>query len=247
MANFATAQEIIDQALQELGLGTVNLANTSNDATGYQILGILNALGDELLRVNDWQNLEMIMNFVGDGITDTFPMPADFGRQVNQTQWSTSDQRPLLGPTSPQIWSWTQYGIVSVGVYFRYRILNDVYTMFPIPGAGETFALYYISKNWVAAYVDPSVQPPITPPVYQDKILRPGDTPLFDRRLMVAGVKLKFWAQKGFDTTLLQQEFDYMLKSEKGMNAGAPMISLSSSGNRYLLSFLNVPQGNWNT
>lgn len=232
MPNTATADKIINAACQELGLPPVSLAASANDAIGYQALGLLNALGDELTRVQDWQFLEKVMTFTGDGIADSFPMPADFGRQVNQTQWSTSQKRPMMGPDSPQVWSWSQYGIVSVGVFFRYRILDNEYTVFPIPGAGEEFALYYISKNWV--------QDGANPLVYKDQVIGPNDIPVFDRRVMVAGLKVKLWAQKGFDTTVLQREFDSMLLAEKGQNQGAPLINLSGGSERLLINWQNI-------
>lgn len=232
MPNTATADKIINAACQELGLPPVSLNASANDAIGYQALGLLNALGDELARVHDWQFLEKVMTFTGDGVTDSFPMPEDFGRQVNQTQWSTSQSRPMMGPDSPQVWSWSQYGIVSVGVFFRYRILDNEYTVFPVPGAGEEFALYYISKNWV--------QDGLNPTVYKDQVTGPNDIPVFDRRVMISGLKVKLWAQKGFDTTVLQREFDAMLLAEKGQNQGARVINLSSGGGNVLINWQNI-------
>ena len=124
MPTYATADQIINAAAQELGLPPVSLSSAANDATGFQMLGLLNALGDELVRMKDWQFLEQIMEFTGDGTTTTFPLPDDYGRQINQTQWATKDNRPMRGPDSASVWSWSQYGIVSVGVYYRYRIIS---------------------------------------------------------------------------------------------------------------------------
>lgn len=232
MPNTATADRIINAACQELGLPPVSLNASANDAIGYQALGLLNALGDELCRVQDWQFLERTMNFVGDGITSTFPLPDDYGRQVNQTEWSVSQQRPLMGPDSPQVWSWSQYGIVSVGVFFRYRIVDNRYDIFPLPGLGEEFALYYITKNWV--------QDGLNPLVYKDQVTGPNDIPVFDRRVMIAGLKVKLWAQKGFDTTVLQREFDNMLLAEKGQNQGARVISLTGGNGHLLINWQNI-------
>ena len=232
MSNTATADRIINAACQELGLPPVSLNASANDAIGYQSLGLLNALGDELCRVQDWQFLEKAMTFTGDGVSTSFPLPADYGRQVNQTQWSTSQQRPMMGPDSPQVWSWSQYGIVSVGVFFRYRILDNEYAVFPTPGDGEGFALYYISKNWV--------QDGLNPLVYKDQVTGPNDIPVFDRRVMIAGLKVKLWAQKGFDTTVLQREFDNMLLAEKGQNQGARVISLAGNDGHLLINWQNI-------
>jgi hypothetical protein len=239
MTTFATASDIINTALQELGMGVVSLEAAAADATGYQMLGLLNALGDELLRASDWQLLEKTMTFVGDGVTSEFPLPNDYGRQINQTEWAASDNRPLQGPVSPQVWSWNKYGIVSAGVYFQYRIITNFYNIFPVPGDGTEFALYYISKFWVYVHGD----------IFQslsDRIVNADDVPLFDRRLLIAGLKLKFWAAKGMDTTTLKSEFDYILANEKAATTGAPVVSLTGSNVNPLLGWSNILDGNWN-
>lgn len=230
----ATAIEIINAACHELGLPTVTLNSTTGDTLGTQTLGLLNALGEELVKVHDWQFLEKTMEFVGDGVTDRFPMPADYARQVNQTQWALNQRRPMHGPDSPQMWSWTQYGIVSVGVYFRYRILGNEYAVFPVPGAGEQFALFYIGKNWVI-----DQDPPNDP---KSLITKTGDEVLYDRRLMIAGLKVKLWAQKGFETTVLQDEFSLLLEAVKAQNQGARVIDLSGCDYHMYLNWQNIPE-----
>jgi hypothetical protein len=241
MAMFDTALNIINAASQELGIGVVSLNASSTGNAGYQLLGILNALGEELVRVHDWQNLEKTVDFVGDGVTDSFPLPADWGRQVNQTAWSTSLRQPMIGVLNSQQWSWCNYGIIGTGIYYRYRILDGQFTVFPVPEAGATFSMYYISRNWVKAQ-DQSTAPPT---VYADKVVAGGDIPQFDRRLLINGVKAKFWAQKGFDTTMLQREFNDSLIAEKGQNQGAPMVSLVGGSGFRLVGAQNVPDGSW--
>jgi hypothetical protein len=230
----ATATEIINSAASELGLPTVSLTTSTGDTLAQQSLALLNALGDELIRIHDWQFLEKVMTFTGDGTAASFPLPADFRRQINQTQWDNSGKRPLYGPDSPQMWSWSQYGIVSVGIFFRYRILDNEYAIFPVPGDGTEFDLYYISKNWVIDGIDPQVT--------KDKVTRAEDVPMFDRRLLITGLKVKLWAAKGFDTKNLQEEFNFVLAAEKGQNQGARAINLSGGDQHLYLNYLNIPE-----
>jgi hypothetical protein len=237
MSSYDTAQNIVNAALAELGLPAAQISANYTDPTGFQALALLQALCDDVVRVHDWQNLEKVMTFTGDGVTEEFALPADYGRQVNQTEWATSDQRPMMGPDSPQVWSWVQYGIVSVGVFFRYRILDNTYRVFPIPAAGEEFALYYISKYCVRDGTDANV--------YKEKIVTGSDIPLFDRRLLTAGLKVKFWAHTGFDTTVLQREFNYILANEKAQVQGAKVLNLSSNGGPALIGWQNVPDGTY--
>jgi len=228
---------IVNQALQELGLPQV-LTTTSalDDQTGFQLLGLVNALGTQLVKAHDWQFLEGVVEITCDGIDNEFDLPSDFGRIVNQTQWATSMKRPMYGPMSPQGWSWTQYGIVSVGVYYRYRILRNKFCVFPTPAAGEKINFYYISRNWV--------YDPITDE-YFDKVTQDTDEPLFDQFLMTAGCKYKLWNAKGMDATDLGNQLSYMIEAEKAQSQGAPVLSLDSAWNSFYISGRNVPDGSW--
>lgn len=234
----ATAQEIITAAGQELGLevGAVGTLQTGN--TGEMALALLNSLGEDCVRVHDWQFLQFVAGFSGDGVNSTFPMPDDYGRTVNQTQWANNMKRPMTGPLTPQQWGWTQYGIVSVGVFYRYRIHLNEMEVFPAPGVGETFNFYYISKNWV---FDPVAQ------AYKDKITLGTDQPVFDRRLMITGLKQRLWGQKGFDTSVLQREFEFNLNAEKGQSQGAQILNLGGSMDTFYLNpLINITDGGWN-
>lgn len=233
----ATAQDIINAATQELGLPIPAVFSGNDDQIGYQAIGLLNSLGDELVRVHDWQFLEQVESYVGDGIATDFPLPADFARIVNQTAWDTNNRRQMIGPLNAQQWAWTQYGIVSVGVYYRYRILGNKFTVYPTPPVGEIFDLYYISKNWVEIGN--------TPGTYRDTVLAANDIPVFNRRMLVAGVKYKLWGAKGLDTTSLGPEFDYVLKTEMAQNQGASVINLTSQPMFHYIDGSNVPDGTW--
>jgi len=79
---------------------------------------------------------------------------------------------------------------------------------------------------------------------YLDKIVLDNDVPQFDRRLLIAGLRNKLWAAKGLDTTLLAQEFNYMLNIEKAQMQGARVINLAGNSSCPLIGWGNVPDGN---
>ena len=241
MAVRASVLTIVNQALQEIGLPQVETTiSPFDDQTGFQTLGLVNALGTQLVKVHDWQFLEKSQQYVGDGIASEFDLPADFGRIVNQTQWTSTNRRPMFGPVSPQGWSWVKNGIVSVGVYYRYRILDNKFQVFPIPALNEKIDFYYISRNWV---FDPDIAPSGG---YKDKLTKDNDEPVFDNFMMCAGVKYKLWAAKGMEAAELGREFEYMVTAEKGQTQGAPVISLNRQWDYLYISGQNVPDGSWN-
>ena len=233
----ATAFEIGVRATTELGLSAPIVGNDTTSQLGLQMGALLNSLGEDLIREHDWQLLLSGATFVGDGVTDEFDMPADFGRIVNQTLWSTNYRLPAVGSLSPQQWGWTQFGIVSVGIYYRYRIANDKIQVFPVPSAGDTFNFYYVSKNWVDQYGTGTLV---------DSITDSYDVPLFDKALMIKGLKLRLWGQKGFDTTALAEEYNRYVAMLKAQEQGSPVLQLSGQYSDILLnSTRNIPEGNW--
>lgn len=232
-----TAQEIADRACGELGLPSSNIDPSIVDQIGTQSRSLMNALGDDLLRVNDWQFLEGEATITGDGVTTEFSLPADYARVVNQTVWSASDKLPGIGPVTPQTWGWLQHGLLSTSVFYRYRILSDKIAIFPTPTPGEEIKFFYIKKNWVRD------QDGVT---LKDQITVPSDVPLFDRSIMIAGLKLRLWGQKGFDTTILAQEFNFILEGYKSQNAGAEVVNLSGRDRGFLIDpHLNIKEGDW--
>lgn len=238
MGTLATAQEIVDRATDELGLARVELISGLMDQVGIQSLALMNSLGEDLVRVHDWQFMEKTATFVGDGFATAFALPSDFGRIVNQTAWSVGQRRPLAGPTSPQKWGWLQMGLVSGDILYRYRILADRLEIFPTPGKDERIKFYYISKRWVLAGDGTG---------YNDTLVNNTDKPLFDRSLMIKGVKARLWAQKGFDTSVLAREYNDTLQAIKAQDQGAPTIYLSDRGDFSLISGRNIPDGDWRT
>lgn len=237
MGTLATAQYIVDRACDELGIERTELLTGLVSQIGMQSMSLLSSLGEDLVRIHDWQFLEKTATLQGDGLRNLFPLPADFGRVVNQTAWSTSNRMPMKGPISQRQWGWLQFGIISVGVYYRYRILADKFEVFPIPPEGEQIKFYYISKNWVIAGDSTG---------YVDSITTNADKPLFDRSLMIKGLKARLWAQKGFDTSVLAREYNDSLMAIKAQDQGAPDIKLSGSDGVFLIdSARNIQEGNW--
>lgn len=237
MAILATAQQIIDRAHAELGLPSSTVGSSLQGQTTGQMLNLINALGDDCVKIHDWQFLQFQQEYTGDGVQSEFDLPADYGRVVNQTVWAANDKRMLYGPLNAQQWGWTQYGIVSTGIYYRYRILHNKFVVFPTPPNGAKFAFTYISKNWV---IDGLV-----PTTFKDTVEIGEDTPMFDRGLMIAAAKKRLWDIKGFDTTTLSAEFRHLLEAETGQNQGAPTLYLGKPAGYHLIDVSNVPDGSW--
>jgi hypothetical protein len=172
----------------------------------------------------------------GTGVTLTFAQtkdafPADYQRIIDRTQWDKSKHWEMLGPESPQQWQWLKSGYIATGPRIRWRILGNTFQIWPGVSTSEYLGFEYVSKYWVT---DVSGTP-------KGSFTSDTDTCQFDDRLMVAGLKLKYFGIKGFETQILQAEYDAILSSIKGEEQGAPMLSFAPRLSSYLLGPENIP------
>ena len=68
-----------------------------------------------------------------------------------------------------------------------------------------------------------------------------GDIYLFDRRLMVAALKLAYQEEKGFDTTAALGRYQAALDAAKAADGAAPRLSFSPRPQFKLIDGSNVP------
>ena len=58
---------------------------TSSEQFEMEIVDLLNVVARDICRINDWQGLTKMETYVGDSVTDSFPMPSDYDRQLVNT------------------------------------------------------------------------------------------------------------------------------------------------------------------
>lgn len=164
-----------------------------------------------------------------------YPLPADWKKQIPQTEWDRTNRWPLMGPQSPQSWQSFKSGIVYAGPNERFRILGNAITLNPPPPAGLLLAFEYVSKNWIVG-VDGTAKSAFT---------ADSDTTIYDDSLMVLGLKVLFLQAKGLDFSLEGGQFTTLLAQCKAQDASAPALSTSGRRTGRFLSNCNVPDGSW--
>jgi hypothetical protein len=160
-----------------------------------------------------------------------YAFPVDYQRIIDRTQWDKSKHWEMLGPESPQQWQWLKSGYIATGPRIRWRILGNTFQIWPGVSTSEYLGFEYVSKYWVNDVSG----------VAKGSFTADTDTCQFDDRLMVAGLKLKYWGIKGFETQILQDEYDSILSSVKGEEQGSAMLSLAPRLSSYLLGPENIP------
>lgn len=166
-----------------------------------------------------------------------YPMPSDYDRQIDRTHWDKSKHWEMLGPETAQQWEWLISGYISTGPRIRYRIFGDYFQIWPQVTTNEVLGFEYISKAW-ARDVDGN---PI------NSLTADTDYTVFRPRLMVLGLKLKYFEIKGFDTTALYRDYRRELDIAMANDSGSATLSLAPKVSSVLIGYENIPDSGYGT
>jgi hypothetical protein len=199
------------------------------------MLALLTALGDELSDGTFyWQELTREYLFNLSPTVTTYALPADFVRTIPGTQWDRTTRFPLNGPVTPQTWQWLKsWGVVASPLY-QWRPIRDQFQITPAPGSATTdqMVLEYVSSQWI--YDPIGVQ-------YRDNFVIDSDVTVFDNRLMIAGLKMKFLRAKELPNGEATNEYNKAFEAAKGGDNGGKVLDISFTPAPYLLSDDNIP------
>jgi len=165
-----------------------------------------------------------------------YPLPSDWKKQIEQTEWDRTNRWPLMGPQTPQAWQSFKSGIVYAGPRERFRILGNTIALNPPPPSGLVLSFEYISSAYVVS-ADGTT--------YKTSFTEDTDNCLFDDSLMVEGLKVAFKQAKGLDVTFELSRFNILLENCKAQDRSAPKLSLTPRNGAVLLTTQNIPDGNW--
>lgn len=231
----ATLLQLIQDATDELGLNRPGIVASSQDQDVRQLQALANAAGNELVKAWEWNVLLSEYTFSTTGAA-TYALPSDYDRLVNGTQWDRTSRWPGIGPTSSQGWAWLKGQQIASVPRYRFRILGNLFTVYPTPASGYTYSYEYVKKNWIVA------SDGVT---YKSRFTADDDVHLFDDRLMVLLLKAKYKGAKGLDSTIEFQEFKERLEMCCSQDKAAPKLSLGPQIIDPLLGMQNIQDGNW--
>lgn len=178
----------------------------------------------------------------GSGVSLTFSqtlyvLPSDYDRLVDKTDWDKSKHWEMLGPETGQQWQWLKSGFISTGPRIRYRVLGGFFQIWPPAGIADYLGWEYVGKNWVLAAADT-----VTPS--KSSLTVDTDTCIFNDRLMVLGLKHKYFQVKGFGDIYFT-EYMNELSRAKAYEAGSPTLSLAPRLTEVLITHQNVPDSGY--
>lgn len=132
-----------------------------------QLLSIFESIGNNLRnRPQNWPQLKRSWTFTT--VTDQrrYRLPGDFYRILESSQWDTTNNWPLVGPTSDARMSLRQYSVIGLTTQKAYRLIGPTAHLystspysqrsagsFEIDPAGDNdtdeLFLGYVSCNWI--------------------------------------------------------------------------------------------------
>ena len=104
-----------------------------------------------------------------------------------------------------------------------------------LTSTNEYLGFEYITTNW--AFDSSGNQIP--------QFVSDSDTCCFPDRLMVLGIKKKYFEIKGFDTSAFQRDYDMQLNIAKANDQGSPTLSLAPRTANVLIGWENIPDSNY--
>lgn len=227
-----------------------NIPDTSLLSAGiFSISGDYIPVGSRILTVDSATQVTMTMQSTGTQVganilfaKDMYPEPDGFDRFINRTWWDRTNRWQLLGPLSPQIDQWHLSGIVAFGPRRFFRQVGpgpNTYRIWPPPAElVNPLQLVFEYQTNQRVRVNGSQTE------FSFFFENDTDVPLLDDRLIIAGIKWRFWEQKGFNWLSKRKEYDDMVDRFISRDGGASTLSLvRDSRDDFLISSANVQDG----
>ena len=160
-----------------------------------------------------------------------YDLPFDFETITNRTQWDKTKHWEALGPEDAQQWQWLKSGYISTGPRIRWRILDNQFQVWPPMNTNEYLGWEYKSKGWARSATGE----------VKNSFTADTDTTVLDDRTVVLLTKMKYWGIKGFDTTVVAQDYQRVLSIAKANDKGAPNLSFAPYPSKVLIGYANIP------
>lgn len=204
-----------------------------------QIHALLNEVLEDLCDRWTWQALTREAVFTTVAGEDQGPItalaPSGFLRVSQDTIFNRTLRLPLYGPLMPQQWQALK-ALPTTGPFYKYRIRGGRLLFNPPAAEGHECAFEYASSFAVVSSNGNT---------YRATFEVDGDTCLLDERLVQAGLRWKWKAEKGFDYAEEFRRYEEMANNAAGRDATKPKLDMGG-GNGDFRPGIWVPSGNWN-
>ena len=245
MTNFATFQTLLQQVCAMLNLAVPADPVGSTDPNLIMMRTAANLSSLEMLNAYEWSQLTKMGEITveapppvtpGEAVEVGFPLPGDFYRFIDQTQWNDSMRFPAVGPVAPQGWMTYMVFPISANFTLTWQIRqNQIYFLNPPPPPGQGFRFMYLSQALV--------QDADNPDLYKNVATKAGDTFQLDGILMTLLTRMKWLEARGFDSATALRDFILAFDSRIGAEKGANILNMAGGRHDYpYIGIGNLPE-----
>lgn len=231
-----TLLSIVQDVCNECGLPEPSSVISNTDGTVRQLLALSNRSGKMLAQRFPWQELVTSTTFTttaaeNQGTVES-KMPG-FNWYIYQTMWNRDTRMQVWGPLYPEEWQFLKAATVT-GPFPDFRIQGKNLYMLPIPTAGQTIGVEYVSRYWCESSGGTD----------KEKWTVDTDVGILSEDLLTMDLKWRFKAAKGFDYAEDFREAEIAINNAMARSGGRQVLNMAEP--KHALWGLSVPEGSWN-
>jgi hypothetical protein len=223
------------------GSATMTLSSTASIDTTYGIQGAGINQACYVNTVTDGTHIVLSQPATSTNTSQTYTltkvkyaMPSDYDRQIDNTHWDKTKHWQMLGPETAQQWEWLISGYISTGPRIRYRIFGSYFQIWPFVAAAETIGFEYITNTWALSNAG----------VPKTSFTVDSDTCIFPDRMMVLGLKAKYFEAKGF-ANVFGPQYQDELSIAYSNDQGSQTLSFAPRVAGILITSANLPDSGY--
>jgi hypothetical protein len=244
MTNEQTLASVIQTCASLLSLPIPAAPASSADPNIQLMKTVANLAALEMLNAYEWGMLTKrgeidVFSTIppGTDATETaFPLPEDFYRFIDQTQWNGAMRFPAVGPVAPQGWMTYMVFPISANFTLTWQIReNQIWFLNAPPVPGQKFKFMYLSRALVQDADDPTL--------FKNVADKDGDKFQLDGVLMTLITRVKWLEAKGFDSSAAVRDFLLAFDSRVGAQKGANILNMAGGRHDYpYIGIGNLPE-----
>jgi hypothetical protein len=226
-----TLKALCDSVLGETGF-LIPAAYVSGQPDDLQMVYVATAAADEI-REKMPQIIRRTFT-VTLTVATTYALPADFLGYVPDTAFIDGRLDPVRLPTSAAEWQAWLASNSPQGIEIRARFLNGSIQIIEPPVGSVLRFEYFSSYPWLSGAA-------LGPQVGREVPIADSDECVFDRRLMIAGIKWRWKKEKGLpDWDVDFNEYTKMVNTFRGRDQGARTIQFGETMHGYCEPYANL-------
>jgi hypothetical protein len=217
------------------------LSSTTGLDTTYQVIGTGINTDTYILSVDSATQVTLTQNSTATGSASLsfcktkYAFPDDYDRIIDRTEWDKTKHWEMLGPETAQEWQWLKSAYIATGPRARFRILDNLFQIWPPMASNEYLGWEYISEYWAINAAGTAIA----------QFSTDTDTCIFPDRLMIDFLKFQYWDVKGFDSSRFETRFNRQLAIAKANDAGSRTLSFAPQLAGVLITPQNIPDAGY--